>query len=81
MDPEVPWEDQREPSGAAKLEAAATAFTIMVLAAVGIIMTVTIVTALWHVGIVNTVFIIGIFSGLLAIGRALYRTILEKDFL
>lgn len=81
MAPEIPWEDKRDPTGEDKFEAATIAGFIVLLGIMGLLITFAIISALWSVGVINAVVIIGVFSGLFAIGRAIYHTILEKDFL
>jgi hypothetical protein len=79
--PRIPFEnDKRKPTGEDKFEAAIIATFIILLSIMGLTVIFSLLSALWHVGVINAVVIIGVFSGLFAIGRALYRTILEKDF-
>lgn len=83
MAPIIPYEEDKNKkvSGEIKFEAAAIAVFTILFSILSIVILINIVIALWHAGIIAAMVIIGSFSGLFAIGRALYHIILEKDFL
>lgn len=81
MAPEIPFNDPKKPDGEDKFVAAIFAMFLIAFGIVGIFITISLITALWHIGFINSLVIVGAFSGLFAIGRALYHTILEKDIL
>lgn len=70
-----------EPSGDDKLEAATTAAFLVIMGALILMLVGGAIITLWSTGFTNFVVIGGLFVGVFAIGRALYHTILEKDFL
>lgn len=74
-------ENPKVPDGEDKFMAAVGAVCLIVAGIVVIFMTIGLFEVLWNAGIINAVVIIGALSGLLAIGRALYHVILEKDIL
>lgn len=80
MAPETPKYKKQEPTSEDKFEAAMMAAAITILSIVGLVLFFGLLSVLWQVGIINAIIIIGIFLGLFAIGRALYHTLLEKDF-
>lgn len=81
MAPEIPFNDPKKPDGEDKFMAAVAAMFLIAFSILGIFGAISLVIALWNAGIVNTIVIVGTISGLFAIGRALYHTILEKDIL
>jgi len=78
MAPRIPYYEKKKISGEDKFEAAVIALFILLIG-VGVILGVgAALVSLWQAGLTNLVVIIGIFSGLFAIGRALYLTILKE---
>lgn len=80
MAPQIPFNEPKKPSTEDKLDAAVIVLCVLCLAVMFLTIAWVGVSALWHAGFTNFVVVIGIFAGLLAIGRAIYRSILEKDF-
>lgn len=80
MAPEIPYKDNREPDSNDKIEAAVLTFCALSLVAMFLAIMWVVVGALWQSGLTNFVVVTSISVGLLAIGRAVYRTILEKGF-
>lgn len=81
MAPEIPWEDKPDHDSLDKFEAAMFAIIALVVGALLITVAISAIIGLWHLGIITAAVWIGIFSGLFAIGRAIYNVILEKDIL
>jgi hypothetical protein len=80
MAPEIPYNKKQKPDIEDKIDAAIMTFCALSLVAVFSTIMWAIIIGLWHAGLIKTVVIVGVFSGLFAIGRAVYHTILEKDF-
>lgn len=82
MTPRIPYNDEpKKITGEDRFEAAVIAFFAIILGIFILMIAFGTVIYLWKVGLINSIVIIGVSSGLFAIGRAIYYTILEKDFL